>query len=142
MSEDGYFEKGKWVEIPKPISDLNKLVGKLAIRTRSAHCNKNGHNGVEIDLDWKSMLRRCHEMAVKYVPEIHTIILESKETLMQSMDKYVNRESYITPAHIMEGVVVRVDGSHWKAFKYKSFNFKVLEGIIKDTGVADLEETA
>lgn len=45
MSEDGYFEKGKWVEIPKPISDLNKLVGKLAIRTRSAHCNKNGHNG-------------------------------------------------------------------------------------------------
>lgn len=99
-------------------------------------------DGVEIDLDWKSMLRRCHEMAVKYVPEIHTIILESKETLMQSMDKYVNRESYITPAHIMEGVVVRVDGSHWKALKYKSFNFKVLEGIIKDTGVADLEETA
>ena len=45
MSEDGYFKQGAWVEIPKPISDLNKLVGKLAIRTQSAHCNKNGHNG-------------------------------------------------------------------------------------------------
>lgn len=45
MTEDGYFEKGAWIEIPKPISDLNKLVGKYAIRTYPTHCNKYGYNG-------------------------------------------------------------------------------------------------
>jgi hypothetical protein len=56
-------------------------------------------------------------------------------------DNYVNGDSTLTPTHIREGVVVRADGSHWQAWKYKSFSFKVLEDIIKlDTGVADIEE--
>jgi len=46
----------------------------------------------------------------------------------------------LTPAHLREGVVVRVDGSRWYALKHKSFAFKVLEGIIKDADVADMEE--
>jgi hypothetical protein len=45
-------------------------------------------------------------------------------------------------SHIKEGVCVRIDqfGLKPKVFKHKSFNFKVLEGIAKDSGVVDAEE--
>ena len=43
--------------------------------------------------------------------------------------------------HIREGVCVRIEGGlNNKTFKFKSFEFKVLEGIIKDSGVVDTEE--
>jgi hypothetical protein len=41
----------------------------------------------------------------------------------------------------MEGAVIRRDGSTWKAYKHKSFEFKVIEGIIKDSGAVDMEES-
>jgi hypothetical protein len=43
--------------------------------------------------------------------------------------------------HIKEGVCVRIEGGLYnQTFKFKSFEFKVLEGIIKDSGVIDAEE--
>ena len=44
--------------------------------------------------------------------------------------------------HVTEGVVVRIDNrSTFTAYKTKSFAFKVLEGIIKDTAESpDMEE--
>jgi hypothetical protein len=44
--------------------------------------------------------------------------------------------------HLKEGVCVRIDhyGIKPKVYKHKSFNFKVLEGIIKDSGLVDTEE--
>ena len=43
--------------------------------------------------------------------------------------------------HIKEGVCVRIEGGLVnKTFKFKSFEFKVLEGIVKDSGVIDTEE--
>jgi hypothetical protein len=38
---------------------------------------------------------------------------------------------------------VRIDnfGMTPKVYKHKSFEFKVLEGIIKDAGVVDMEES-
>jgi hypothetical protein len=49
--------------------------------------------------------------------------------------------SMLDQNHIKEGVCVRIEGGlHNKTFKFKSFEFKVLEGIIKDSGVIDAEE--
>lgn len=48
----------------------------------------------------------------------------------------------IGKTHIAEGVVVRIDNHpSFTAFKEKTFEFKVIEGIIKDEAeVPDIEE--
>lgn len=99
-------------------------------------------DGVEIDYDHKSMQWRCEQMGVKVVPLLATMQYDSSGDLMKNVDTMITRESTITPDHIMEGVVVRVNGTGWRAYKYKSWEFKVLEGIIKDSGAADLEEAS
>ena len=49
--------------------------------------------------------------------------------------------SVLDNRHIKEGVCVRIEGGiNNKTFKFKSFEFKVLEGIVKDSGVVDAEE--
>ena len=51
--------------------------------------------------------------------------------------------STLDPTHLREGVCVRVDdGLNMKVFKHKSFDFKLLEGIIKlDENFVDVEES-
>lgn len=105
---------------------------------RMSMTNEDGH---EVDYDWNTTKQRCNEMAIKYVPEITKMIYDgNKMELLALCERTFNNCSLMTPAHLMEGVVVRVDGSRWYALKHKSFQFKVLEGIIKDTAVVDMEE--
>ena len=61
---------------------------------------------------------------------------------MERVEKYYDGADPIGKTHIREGVVVRIgDSSTFKAFKHKNFNFKLLEGIIKDEAQApDMEE--
>jgi hypothetical protein len=42
--------------------------------------------------------------------------------------------------HIKEGCVIRNDGTEWQAWKYKSYEFDVLEDNIKLDGKSDIEE--
>jgi hypothetical protein len=54
---------------------------------------------------------------------------------------YGTGPSTLDARHIKEGVCVRIEGGiNNQTFKFKSFEFKVLEGIIKDSGVIDAEE--
>jgi hypothetical protein len=100
--------------------------------------NEDGH---EVDYDWNTVKQRCDEMAVKHVPEITKFVYDgNKDNLFALVEQMVTGDSLLTPAHLREGIVVRVDGSRWYALKHKSFAFKVLEGIIKDTAVVDMEE--
>jgi hypothetical protein len=49
--------------------------------------------------------------------------------------------SALDDRHIKEGVCVRIEGGlNNRTLKWKSFPFKVLEGIVKDSGVVDAEE--
>ncbi len=73
----------------------------------------------------------------------------NKEKLMELVQNLAERpdklcEDYVDPSHINEGVVVRVDfGGQTPMFlKYKSFVFKVLEGIAKEKGDLDIEEAS
>jgi hypothetical protein len=58
------------------------------------------------------------------------------------VDHLAQGNSLLDIRHLKEGVCVRIDqhGIRPKVYKHKSFNFKVLEGIIKDSGVIDSEE--
>ena len=58
-------------------------------------------------------------------------------------DKFYDGVDPIGKTHWREGVVVRIiNRPKFCAYKHKNFEFKVLEGIIKDTATApDMEES-
>jgi tRNA-binding EMAP/Myf-like protein len=105
---------------------------------RMSMTNEDGH---EVDYDWNMVKYRCNQMAVKHVPEMTKFVYDgNKDNLFALCEQMAIGNSLLTPAHLREGVVVRVDGSQWYALKHKSFAFKVLEGIIKESAVVDMEE--
>ena len=107
-------------------------------------------DGQSIDLSWNDVKSRCTEIGVKYVPEIETLMLDSLDKddrdvqyeFFEKIDGHAQGDSILDNRHLREGVCVRIDqyGLKPKVFKHKSFNFKVLEGIIKDSGIVDAEE--
>lgn len=64
------------------------------------------------------------------------------ECVLEVAEKFYDGEEPIDPTHIREGVVVRiVNRPTFTAYKHKNFQFKVLEGIIKESAEApDMEE--
>ena len=104
-------------------------------------------DGVSYDLSWDQVKNRCEEMGVNHVPELDRRILTIKEITENRFVDYIEdlskRTSIEFSSHIREGVVVRIEnGKKTPIFlKHKSFIFKVLEGIIKESDVVDIEES-
>lgn len=106
--------------------------------------NDNGKEySPEEIVDW------CEKAGVNHVPYIENFVFTSVEDLQERINKYLeDLRDPVGKTHIKEGVVVRIlnrndpEGKpRWKAFKSKSYEFKVLEGIIKETETApDMEE--
>ena len=98
------------------------------------------------------MRYRCEQMGVKCVPVLYKCILEERdwvngETCAGDQAKNIAELFYDGPdpigkTHIREGVVVRIlNRPKFTAYKHKNFNFKLIEGIAKDTAEApDMEE--
>jgi len=160
-----YYEIVGWVDIGQLISkecDNKKLQDKEFIKkygktTRFTYGCSEGEcdvyvyrithtnvDGIEIDLSWNEVVNRCQQLGVKHVPMLYkTIFLEHEiKNLISALDMTISIPSTIDPSHIMEGIVLRIDGSKWKVYKHKSFEFKVIEGIIKDIGTIDIEESS
>lgn len=103
-------------------------------------------DGITEELPWDKVKRRCREMGINHVPEIATFIFNGdKENLKAYIDKLTDAEDIadsIDASHIREGICIRIDKPNGKmeVLKSKTFHFRVLEGIIKDSGVADAEE--
>lgn len=98
------------------------------------------------------MRYRCEQMGVKCVPVFTRNILPNKEYFDEEhtvgnyakamCEQYYDGPDPVGKTHIREGVVVRIiNRPKFTAFKHKNFNFKVLEGLIKDTAsTPDMEE--
>ena len=98
------------------------------------------------------MRYRCEMMGVKTVPAftqfyLDPITLEFEtrtpgEIVQNCAECYYAGPDPIGKTHVREGVVVRIiNRPKFTAYKHKNFEFKVLEGIIKDTAEApDMEE--
>lgn len=111
-------------------------------------------DGQSIDYSWEDVVNRCKELGVKTVPHIATFTLgEMKyangitddrdlyEFFSNEITRMGSGPSILDKRHIKEGVCVRIEGGIInRTSKFKSFEFKVLEGIIKDSGVVDTEE--
>jgi hypothetical protein len=119
---------------------------------RMTYTNEDGQS---IDYAWEDVVARCKEIGVKYTPHIRTLTLRElasekrltddrdiKNEFAKLVESFGVGPSIVDARHIREGVCVRIEGGlHNKTFKYKSFEFKVLEGIVKDSGVIDEEES-
>ena len=99
-------------------------------------------DGFEIDYPWDMVKLRAEQIGVKVVPEFDRFIFTTQEDLLNRVNTYLEGQDPIGITHIREGVVVRVEGKDkFKAYKHKGFYFKLLEGIIKDAGIVDEEES-
>jgi len=116
-------------------------------------------DGQTIDYAWDDVVRRCSEIGVKTTPHVRTLTLNElaakgihstgdeltgrdlTNAFSEMVEIYGSGPSVLDNRHIKEGVCVRIEGGLVnKTFKFKSFEFKVLEGIVKDSGVVDAEE--
>lgn len=122
----------------------------------------SNEDGQSVDYSWNDVVNRCNELGVKHVPHMMTLTLDDLEKQI-ALDKGIRPEevdprdlqdrfvelvetfgtgpSTLDPRHIMEGVCVRIEGGlNNRTFKFKNFEFKVLEQHQKDSGVVDAEE--
>jgi hypothetical protein len=104
------------------------------------------------------MRYRCEQMGVKTVPiftkftipeEVYNpnaieipIRVDAGEFVKQWAEQFYAGSDPVGKTHTREGVVVRiVNRPKFTAYKHKNFEFKVLEGLIKETAFApDIEE--
>ena len=129
---------------------------------RITQTNEDGH---VVELTVPQMKARCEVLGLDYVPEFSgpLVVVPGDPNMeamgitfplicghatghLQSLEKlvetFLDGPSTLDSSHIREGVVVRVDAPDGTTYflKQKSFEFRVLEGIVKDTGAIDLEE--
>lgn len=140
----GYDEYGPYsLEVSCPQSDI--YVYRMTM---------TNEDGEVVEYTPDQMRHRCMYMGVKTVPlhwygfipenpgskEDDTI--SAGEWVLNKAEQFYDGEEPIDPTHIREGVVVRViNRPTFTAYKHKNFQFKVLEGIIKEAAEApDMEE--
>ncbi len=111
---------------------------------RIALRNEDGHS---VDYSWEDVKRRCLELGVKHVPEVKIVpsFNGNHRAFADFVQQwYESQPDFIDESHPLEGVVVRVEsGLNPRAYKYKTYIFRFLEGIAKDNAeTVDTEESA
>ena len=111
---------------------------------RMTMTNEDG-NVIEYTPDF--MRYRCEQMGVKCVPLFWKGIIDPEAEDAGEIVKTLAEYHYAGPdpvgkTHIREGVVARIiNRPKFTAFKHKNEEFKIIEGIVKDTAEApDIEE--
>jgi hypothetical protein len=99
--------------------------------------------GFVFEYPWDFVKLRAEQMGFEVVPELDRFIYTTEEDFLKRIEEWMDIPSTIDSSHIIEGVVVRALNApnSFRVAKNKSFNFRVIEGIIKDTSSApDMEE--
>lgn len=85
----------------------------------------------------------CQTHGFNMVPFVDQFEFTTTDDLLDRINKYFeDLHDPVGKTHVKEGVVVRIENRRtFTAFKSKTYEFKVLEGIIKETSdVPDMEE--
>lgn len=98
--------------------------------------------GYCIEYSWDQVKLRAEQMGFNVVPELDRFIYTTEEEFIQRISQWLDIPSTLDSTHIIEGVVVRaLNKPDFAVAKEKSYNFKVIEGIIKAEAEApDMEE--
>ena len=98
-------------------------------------------DGYVVEYPWDLVKLRCEQMGLKTVPELTRFRFTTKEDLLGHVANLSELESTIDSRHIMEGICLRRNNMiGYSCFKYKNESFRILEDLIKASGVADIEE--
>ena len=99
--------------------------------------------GFVFEYSWDLVKLRAEQMGFEVVPELDRFIYTTEEDFLARIENWMDIPSTIDGSHIIEGVVVRALNApnSFRVAKNKSFNFRVIEGIIKDVAEQpDIEE--
>lgn len=108
-------------------------------------------DGVEIDLSDQQIKVWCKNRGILSTIDVHPpMIFDGDKDQLIGLVEYLTElpdtltEDVIDSSHISEGIVIRVDRGDFipKFLKNKSYAFKVAEGILKESGDLDLEESS
>lgn len=158
-----YYEIVGWVNESTPImgkcnnklvkdKEFERMYGKETVFTYGCEPGESdmyvyrmtmtNEDGVVIELPTEETKMWCERLGCKFVPILDKFLFTTIEDLNNRVNKWLDMPDEIDPRHVAEGVVVRIDNrTKFAAYKRKSFTFKVIEGIIKDTSdVPDIEE--
>lgn len=104
--------------------------------------SKTDEDGNVFEYPYDYMKFRAEQMGAKVVPLLDKFYFTNIEDLQEKVKKHVQGSSTIDASHIREGVVIRINNYNKCNFtKEKQFEFKVIEGIIKDEAKEpDIEE--
>lgn len=140
----GEDEIGKFeIPIDVPVSDM--YVYRMTL---------TNEDGFVVEYTPDFMRYRCEQMGVKCVPVFTTVMLNTEmldletdgrtpgEIVKDIAEKYYSGPDPVGKTHTREGVVCRIiNRPKFAAYKHKCYEFKMLEGLIKDTASApDMEE--
>ena len=153
----GYYGEGSEQTIMpscdnKKISDKN-FIKEFGPRTVFSYGCQPGESKMFIyritsqngEKEWtpKEIKTWCDEHGFNYVPIVDTFEFTTTEDLLDRINKYFeDLRDPIGKTHIKEGVVVRiVNRRTFTAYKSKTFEFRALEGLVKDSEtMPDMEE--
>lgn len=126
------------VDFTKPQSDI--YVYRMTM---------TNEDGAVVEYTPDFMRYRCEQMGVKTVPVLWKGRIPfglgedyEGEWIKDMAEQFYDGPDPIGKTHVREGVVVRIlNRPKFTAYKHKNFEFRVIEGIIKDTASApDIEE--
>ncbi len=113
---------------------------------------QTNEDGYGVELSWTQMLRRCDELGLQVVPLLDAFYIGpgadtdegTTENWRRIIEGNVNGPSTVSAKQIREGVVARIESiGGIRYVKEKSYEFKILEGIVKDNAsYVDLEEVS
>lgn len=131
---------------------LDAIREKMGLNVRLGECQIYvyritviNEDGDEVELGWDAVKRRCRELGLNHVPELDRFIYDGDaDSLKKRCVDLSSTRSTLDARHIMEGVCIRItNDSDDKAWKFKSWHFRDMEGIRKeDDTYVDPEEIA
>jgi hypothetical protein len=99
------------------------------------------------DLSWFQIVARCKELGLNHVPVLWYDIVKDGIELEQInvlIEQFAQGVSTLDRSHVREGVCIRIENeTGMTVLKEKSYEFKVMEGIVKSNDdFVDTEEIA
>lgn len=108
---------------------------------------QTNEDGIVFELSAAQVRKRCAELGLNYVPVLKPAFIYdgNVEALKALVEELATGESTLDSSHIREGVIIRAENPDGSTtfYKYKSFEFCVMEGIAKlQDDYVDAEESA
>lgn len=123
-------------------NQFNNVIGKYRILVY--RISRVLSDGTEYEYPWYEVERICNRLGLETVPVLETLVYDgNREVLVAKCKAWADKRDDLGP-HIREGVCVRVESPKLiNIFKFKSFYFRLLEGLsVENENFVDPEDVS